>query len=489
MTSIKNQTIKAFSWDFLGRILTQISSFIVSIFLARLLSPEEFGLVAMALAFISISSVFIDIGFSSALIQKQDATDKTYSSIFYFNIAAGLILTGIVYAFAELIGKFYDRVEVVSLLKWLSLIFIFNSFNRVQNVILNKEMNFKQLTIRTFFASVLSGILGIIMAYEGFGVYSLVGQSLSLAFFSTLFLWTTTSWKPTLYFSFDELRGLMKFSVFAFFERIINSIFLKLDVLLLAKLFNPTIIGFYTRSSSLKEQVTKYSSSSIIRVLFPMFSKIQNNTELFIKTYLKIFSFISFLSFWLTAVLFFASEDLIVFLFGKKWMPAIPMFQILIFASCVLPLNSLMWNAMMGIGKAKENFYLGLLKKIVLLIPFAVAIWINEIQLFIVLWVICNYITALINMIYLQIELTIPFKKQFLNLINGLLVIVPFILFFEWLDIKLPVVKITYIITFSVLYFAINWLMRNPTIPLILSLISDIRKSFVGKLKNINETS
>ena len=144
--------------------------------------------------------------------------------------------------------------------------------NKFQNVILNKELNFKQLTIRTFFASVLSGILGIIMAYKGFGVYSLVGQSLSLGFFSTIFLWTTTSWRPTLYFSFNELRGLMKFSVFAFLERIINSIFLKLDVLLLAKLFNPTIIGFYTRSSTLKEQVTKYSSSSIIRVFFPMFS-------------------------------------------------------------------------------------------------------------------------------------------------------------------------------------------------------------------------
>jgi hypothetical protein len=132
---------------------------------------------------------------------------------------------------------------------------------------------------------------------------------------------------------------------------------------------------------------------------------------------------------------------------------------------------------------------LGLLKKFVLLIPFGVAIWKNEIQLFIFLWVICNYITALINMVYLQMELTIPFKKQLLNIINGLVVIVPFILFFEWLDIKLPVVKITYIITFSVLYFAINWLMRNPTIQLILSLMSDIRKSFVGELKNVNETS
>ncbi|MFY7943266.1 MAG: lipopolysaccharide biosynthesis protein [Crocinitomicaceae bacterium] len=487
--SLRSKTIKAFSWDFLGRIVTQVSSFIVSIFLARLLSPEEFGLVAMALAFISISSVFIDIGFSAALIQKQDATDKTYSSIFYFNVAAGLILTVIVYAFAELIGQFYNRIEVVSLLKWLSLIFVFNSFNRVQNVILNKEMNFKQLTIRTFFASVLSGILGIIMAYKGFGVYSLVGQSLSLAFFSTIFLWTTTSWRPSLYFSFNELRGLMKFSVFAFFERIINSIFLKLDVLLLAKLFNPAIIGFYTRSSTLKEQVTKYSSSSIIRVFFPMFSKIQHDKKKFNTIYLKIFSFISFISFWLTAVLFFISEDLILFLFGKKWLPAVPMFQILVFASCVLPLNSLMWNAMMGIGKAKENFYLGLIKKIILLIPFGMAVWQNNITLFILLWVICNYITALINMIYLHLKMHISFMKQLREILTGIMIITPFVFYFIRMDFQLPIFKIVYISIFSILYFLSNWLLKNPSVDLIISLMGDFQRSFKRILKKTNEST
>jgi O-antigen/teichoic acid export membrane protein len=485
--SLRSKTIKAFSWDFFGRIVTQVSSFIVSIFLARLLSPEEFGLVAMALAFISISSVFIDIGFSAALIQKQDVTDKTYSSIFYFNVAAGLILTAIVYAFAELIGQFYNRIEVVSLLKWLSLIFVFNSFNRVQNVILNKEMNFKQLTIRTFFASVLSGILGIIMAFKGFGVYSLVGQSLSLAFFSTIFLWSTTNWRPTLYFSFNELRGLMKFSVFAFFERIINSIFLKLDVLLLAKLFNPAIIGFYTRSSTLKEQVTKYSSSSIIRVFFPMFAKIQHDKERFNGIYLKIFKFISFVSFWLTAVLFFASEDLIIFLFGKKWMPAVPMFQTLIFVSCVMPLNSLMWNAMMGIGKAAENFYLGLIKKIILLIPFAVAFTNKDIEIFILLWVICNYLTAIINMLYLYVELKISFKLQLNSILNGVIFILPFIVFFKWMDFKLTAIKVAYIIVFTLIYIGLNWMIKNPSVYLIISLIQDLQKSFKGKLININD--
>ncbi|MEY4571215.1 MAG: hypothetical protein RLZ10_408 [Bacteroidota bacterium] len=487
MSTLRLKTVKAFSWDFLGRILTQISSFIVSIFLARLLSPEEFGLVAMALAFISISSVFIDIGFSASLIQNQQVTEKTYSSVFFFNIVAGFSLTLIVFFGAELVGSIYDKPEVIILLKWLSLIFIFNSFNRVQNAILNKEMNFKLITIRTLFASVLSGTVGVLMAYQDFGVYSLVGQSLSFAIFSTIFLWSATKWRPMFYFSFNEMRGLMKFSVFAFLERIINSIFLKLDVLLLSTLFNPSIIGYYSRSSTLKEQVTKYSSNSIIRVFFPMFAKIQDDKERFNQTYLKIFKIISFISFWLTAILFFASEDLILFLFGKKWLPSVPMFQILVFASCVIPLNSLMWNAMMGIGKSAENFYLGILKKTILLIPFGVAFWKNDIHFFILLWVICNYITAFINMIYLDLLLSISFVKQVFSLVNGILIIIPFIILFEWLDIKLAAIKIAYIAAFTVIYFLLNWIFKNPSVPLLIGVVSDIQLSLKRKLNNINE--
>ena len=138
MSSLKKKTIKAFSWDILGRIFIQGNSFIVSIFLARLLGPEQFGIIAMAMAFISISSVFIDIGFSSALIQSQKNTQTTYSSIFFFNIFAGAVLTIITFFIAPLIGKFYENPQVTELVRWLSLVFIFNSFNRVQNTILNK---------------------------------------------------------------------------------------------------------------------------------------------------------------------------------------------------------------------------------------------------------------------------------------------------------------------------------------------------------------
>ena len=285
MSTLKNKTIKAFSWDILGRIFIQGNSFIVSIFLARLLGPEQFGLIATAMAFISISSVFIDIGFSAALIQSQENTQTTYSSIFFFNIFAGAVLTVLTYFTAPIIGKFYGDPEITELVRWLSLVFIFNSFNRVQNTILNKELNFKALTLRTFVASIISGLMGIYCAYQNWGVYSLVVQTLAFGFFSTLLLWSTSSWRPSLHFSIIEVKKLMGFSIYAFFDRILNSIFIRLDVLLLAKFFSPITVGFYTRASTLVDQVTKYSSTSIIRVLFPMLSEFHNNPVEYSKIY------------------------------------------------------------------------------------------------------------------------------------------------------------------------------------------------------------
>ncbi len=373
MTSLKQRTFKAIVWDLLGRFLTQGSSFILTIILARLLAPEEFGIVAMAMAFISISNVFIDFGFSSALIQNQNNSSLTYSSVFYFNVFAGLIITSVIFLLAPFIGQFYHDESIVSLVRWLSLVFLFNSFNRVQNTILTKELNFKSLSLRLLIASVLGGIGGVILAYHDFGVYSLVFQTLTTALFSTILLWSTSSWKPDLNFSFSEVKKLIGFSSFAFFERLINNIFMRLDVLLIGKIFTPLTVGFYTRASSLKDQVTKYSSTSITRVFYPVLSSLQSDEAEFKRIYFRLISVIVFLSFGLSGILFILGEDIIIFLFGIKWMPSVLMFKLLVLTSCNQPLNSMMWNAIMSKGKSKENFYFGLLKKSVGIIPFFIA--------------------------------------------------------------------------------------------------------------------
>jgi len=474
LSSLKKKTIKAFSWDILGRIFIQGNSFIVSIFLARLLGPEQFGLIAMAMAFVSISSVFIDIGFSSALIQSQNNTQTTYSSIFFFNVFAGAVLTLITFLIAPLIGKFYGNPLVTDLVRWLSLVFVFNSFNRVQNTILNKELNFKALTLRTFVASIVSGTLGVICAYQDWGVYSLVVQTLSFGFFSTLLLWSTSTWKPSFHFSMDEVKRLIGFSVYAFLERILNNIFIRLDVLLLAKIFSPATVGFYSRSSTLVDQVTKYTSTSIIRVLFPVLSKVQDNQEEYEKIYFRMFSIISFLSYALSGLLYFIGSDVILMLFGNKWEASVPIFQILIIASCNIPLNSLMWNALMSKGKAKENFYYGILRKSVGLFPFIFAFYF-DIWWFTVTWVVSKFIISFLNIIVLKKHSNLSISKHLYFLLNGLIILIPGFLIFEYLELNQFATRIIFAISYLLVYLLINWIIRNEGLIYIISTISTIK--------------
>jgi len=483
LSSLKNKTIKAFSWDILGRVFIQGNSFIVSIFLARLLGPEQFGLIAMAMAFISISSVFIDIGFSSALIQSQKNTQTTYSSIFFFNIIAGAILTIVTFLIAPLLGKFYDNPLVTDLVRWLSLVFIFNSFNRVQNTILNKELNFKALTLRTFVASIISGTLGIVCAYQNWGVYSLVVQTLSFGFLSTILLWSTSTWKPSFLFSMSEVKRLIGFSVYAFFERILNNIFIRLDVLLLAKFYSPSIVGYYSRASTLVDQVTKYSSTSIIRVLFPVLSKVQNNEKEYEKIYFRMFSIISFFSYMLTGLLYFIGADIILLIFGNKWQNSIPIFQILIIASCNMPLHSLMWNALMSKGKAKENFFFGIVRKSVELIPFIFAMY-STIWWFTVTWVISKFISSLLNINILKKQLNLSQSKHLLYLLNGFLILIPGIVIFEYLDLNQFATRIIYAIIYLLFYLLINWVLKNEGLFYILNTISIIKNVLKERLQS-----
>lgn len=481
MNSIKKKTIKAFSWDFIGRLFSQSSTFVVSIFLARLLEPEDFGLIAMAMAFIHIGGVFIDVGFSAALIQNKENTERTYNTVFIFNIIAGAVLTGIVYLSSDYIGDFYQNKEVAKLVKWLSLFFILNSFNRVQNAILSRDLNFKALTLRLFIASSIGGILGVIAAYKGYGVYSLVIQTLSTAILSTILLWSTSKWRPKIEFSYSEMNKLFSFSVFAFLERITNNIFLRLDVLLLAKIFNPVAVGFYTRASTLQDQATKYSSSSIIRVLFPVLSKYQDNPSEFRRIYLKMFEIISFLSFGLTGLLFILGSDIIISLFGEKWAPSIPIFQILILASATIPLNSLMWNAIMSQGKSKENFYLGLVKKTISLIPFVIAIKYN-ILYFTVTWVIAKYIATSLNMFLIYKISAVSIRGQMISVFKTSIPLALGIVVFYFADLQNIGTRIAGALIFLAVYITYAALINNQGFKYIQNTIKEIKISFSEKM-------
>jgi len=460
VTSLKKKSVIAFAWDMGGTLINQGSSFIISIFLTRLLEPSEFGLVGIAMVFISISQVFLDVGLSSALIQNKQNSSITYSSVFYLNFITGVLLTAIFYLIAPLIGSFYENNKIASLVRWLSLIFLFNSLNIVQATILRRELNFKLLTIRSTIAAIVGGIFGIVCAFLDLGVYSLVIQNLVSALLGTTLLWTITNWKPKLEFSWSELKKLYGFSAYVFASSFFSAIFQRLDILFVGKLFDPSVLGFYTRAVSLKDLVTRYSSSSITKVFYPVLSSIQDNKLEFNKIYLKVISVISFLSFGITGILYILGKDIILILFGEKWLPTVNIFQILIIGACNYPINSMMVNVVMSMGKSKENFLIEMFKKIVRLIPLAIA-YLYDIHEFTVALVVVSYMLTIFNVYFLSKWIGVNVVIQLVKLFESALPLLVIILVFHWLDLSATWEKLLYTTVFAFSYLAYNWLIKN----------------------------
>lgn len=426
MTSLRDKAGRALAWDLLGNYGGQISSFVISIFLARLLEPVEFGLVGMSMVFISILRVFMDMGFASALIQNKNNSSLVYSSVFYLNIAGGTLLTLLIFLTAPLIGDFYQNQKVTLLVKLLSITFFISAFNIVQESILKRSLNFKVLTFRDLGAQIVAGIVAIAFAYYGFGVYSLVIQQIIAAIIKTILLWNLSEWYPKREFSFFELRKLTGFSLYAFAAQSMNQIIIQMDTLIIGKLFSPATLGFFSRANSLNEMINKNSVRSISKVFFPALATIQDDDLRFEKVFLKIINIVSALSIFLTGVFFLIGEEIILLLFGEKWEPSVFIFQILIIKGFTYPISAMIVNAFMAKGKSKENFHYGNIRKVLQLSPFLIAYFYGfEPYLYALLGV--SIIAWLLNNFFVSYSLKISFKKQVKavvpNLITSLVII------------------------------------------------------------------
>lgn len=458
--SLRKDTIAGFIWDFLGTLGTQGATFIISIVLARLLLPEDYGLIGMAMVFVSFSQVFVDFGFSSGIIQKQGITNLACSSIFYINLIAGITLTTLLYFSAPLISDFYGRVELVSIMRCLSPIFFINALMLVQIALLKKQLNFKVLTIRSLFAAIFGGIVGVIFAFLNFGPYALVAQQLTSGILSVLLLWGISSWRPQLEFSFDEVKEILGFSSFLFFDRLLASIFNQIDVLFVGKAFSPATLGFYTRANSLRNLVTKYSSTSLKKVFFPVLSKLKNETERFNNIYFKAISAATFVSFLLTGVLYVLGEEIIIGLFGQKWLPSVVFFQILILSICNRPINILMLNALISQGKSKENFYLGLARKFFKLIPLFVGFKYGMIA-FVIALVVLNYSMTLLNIFSINYFIGIKVSEHLRRILHGLIPLMLVILIYNFGINKDIISKLALAICFVVFFVVYSFYTKN----------------------------
>ncbi|MEA3418934.1 MAG: lipopolysaccharide biosynthesis protein, partial [Campylobacterota bacterium] len=305
--NLKSRGIKAFFWDFFGKIATYGTTFIVSIFLARMLEPSDFGLIAMIMVIVTIAEVFTDVGLGAALIQRRRLLPVHYSSVFYFNIFVGAILTLITYFSASWIAHFYDSSELTPLVQVMSLTFLINSFSSLQNIKLRKELNYALLTKTNFIASLISGVIGIFLAFYGAGVWSLVAQILLRGVIYNIIVWFAAKWTPALQLSFKALIQLWGFGFRIFLSGLLEAIFSRLDYIVIGKLFAPATLGYFERAKSLNFMINQLSAGSLMAVLFPMLSVIQNDLPRFQNAVIKAFGLISFVAFLLLGLTYVVS--------------------------------------------------------------------------------------------------------------------------------------------------------------------------------------
>lgn len=470
--NLGKQAISGFGWDLIGTFFKQISVLTVSVVLARLLSPEEFGIIGMAMVFVNLSQVFVEVGFSQGLIQKQNNTQIIYSSVFFINIFLGLLVGSIIYVLAPLIGNFYESSQVTSVVQWLCFIPLIGSLGSVHNVLFVKKLNFKTLAFRTIFSTLLGGVVGIVMAFLDYGVYAIVGQQITTVFFFSTILWWKSDWKPSWVFSLTELKELSNFSAFVFLDNLFRRFFLQLDTLFIGKYFSAATLGFYSRASSLNQQINGYTTNSLRKVLFPTFSKLQNDTKLFKSSYFRVFEVSIFFSSLITGCFFFLAEDIIITLLGNKWQPSIFIFQILVFKTIFQPFGALIGKSLLAKGFSREKFKLGQIRRVILLTPLYIG-YLEGIHAFTIALVVAFGIAFLISLGAIHKYLNISFTKQLYMFIIPLLPLI-FMITICYL-FKIDTNSVVLFLTFIGIQFIYLLVIKNKGLYLCLNLLKTLK--------------
>jgi|LSQX01.1.fsa_nt_gb O-antigen/teichoic acid export membrane protein len=364
MTTIKQKTINNMVWSVSERLSLQIVHTIISIVLARLLDPSEFGLIGMLVIFTSIAQSILDSGFGSALIQKKDATETDSSSIFYFNLAIGILLASILYFSAPLIAKFYEEPTLTALTRVLSLNLVINAFSLVQLSLLRKTMAFKKHFAVSISSVFISGFCGILAAVMGLGVWSLVIQTISHSLSRASLLWIINKWRPARRFSMVSLKSMFSFGSKLLIAGLIETIFKNIYQTFIGKNYSAEDLGFYSRATTMESAASVATSMALGQVIFPTFSPYQDDNETLRKVHSKMIKMSMFLHMPLMIGLIAIAEPLFLFLLTDKWADSIPYFQLLCVVGLLFPIVVQNYNLLRIKGRSDLHLRLEIVKYI-----------------------------------------------------------------------------------------------------------------------------
>lgn len=389
--------MKSFFWKFLERTSVQLVGFLVTVILARLLTPNEYGIISLITVFIAIADVIIDGGLNTALIQKKDSDNTDFSTIFFFSLGLAVIMYGIFYLAAPAIARFYDRVELVPIIRVLSFGFIFYAFNSIQRAFVSRHMLFRQLFLSSLVAVAVSGAIGVAMAFKGYGVWALVAQNLSNQFLICLVMWFSVKWRPIWVFSKERFRGLFGYGWKIMGTNLITGIFVQVRKLLIGKFYKPETLAFYEKGGQIPDLLMSNIFTSVQTILFPSLSEVQDD-RLRVKNMMRRSTkMVCFFVYPMMVGLIVVAKPLVITLFTEKWLPVVPFLQILCIANFFRPITISNAEAIKALGYSSITLKLEIIKKI---IDVAILVASLSISVYAIVWgiVLYNFLCIFINL-------------------------------------------------------------------------------------------
>lgn len=414
--SMRKKALSNIMWRFAERCGAQGVSFVVSIVLARLLTPDVYGTVALVTVITTIMQVFVDSGLGSALIQKKEADDLEFSTVFYCNFSICIILYIIMFFSAPYIANFYYMPDLTALIRVISLTLIISGVKNVQQAYVSRNLMFKKFFYSTVGGTIFSAILGIAMAYTGYGAWALVAQQLSNAAIDTLILWITVPWRPKKMFSFTKLRGLFAYGWKLLISALIDTVYNNMRQLIIGKFYSSSDLAFYNKGRQFPNLIVTNINVSIDSVLLPVMSQNQDNTKRVKDMTRKAIRTSSYVMWPLMTGLAIIAEPLIILVLTDKWLPCVPYLRIFCFTYALWPIHTANLNAIKAMGRSDLFLKLEIIKKIIGIFSIIVTLPFG------VFAIALGYMTtgpmgAVINAFPNEKMLNYSFKEQFIDLL------------------------------------------------------------------------
>ncbi len=476
--NLRGKVLSGLFWKALENGGVQLVQLIISLILARLLGPERYGTISLLLVFIAIANVFIQTGFQTSLIQKRQVDDLDYSSVFYLSLGVAAILYGLIFAGAPAVAAFYQDPELKPMLRVLALMIFFGAVVSVQTAIVSRKMEFRKMCIASLLATCLSGIAGVIGAYNGFGTWSLVIQQLGNQFLLMIFLWGLVGWKPEKRFSMERVKVLFSYGWKLMCSALIDTVYNNLYTMVIGKIYQKDVVGYYNRGNQFPQLIVNNLAASIQAVMLPAFSASQEDRDRMKAMVRRSIVTSAFVVFPMMAGLIAVAKPLISIILTEEWLPCVPFLQIMCVAYAMWPIHIANLQAINALGRSDIFLKLEIVKKVLGLLVLAVSI---PFGIYAMVWLkaATDFAGTIINSYPNKKLLDYSFTEQWRDVFPALLLSVimggavysiQFLIHNNWL------LLITQILTGIVVYAGLSWLFKVESFKYLVGMVKRGRK-------------